>query len=366
MVVAADTVKMDPKALQRVAELFQEQIEQRVHPGAALAVYRHGKQVLDLYGGIADEETGKPVAEDTMFLLFSSTKPIAAACLHLLWERGKLGWDDSVAGHWPEFGQNGKEQVTIRHILTHRGGFPDTPNESTWDKWHDWEFVTQAIERTKPIYEPGKVIAYHPRNFGWVIGELVRRIDGRPIDQFLQEEITGPLSMEDTYVGLPESLEDRVSKEHAMEDCDRMSMVTTYNKPEVHSAVQPAGGGISTARDLARFYAMMVGGGFLDGTRVFRAETIREVTNIQVEGMDHTLERPVQRSLGLSLADVRTGDPSKVNARTFGHGGAGTSVGWGDRDLGLAVGFITNGFRAEHTNTPRLASISQGVRDACR
>ena len=365
MVVAADVVQMDPKALQRVEALFHNQIESRVHPGAALAVYRHGQQVLDLHGGLADQQAAKPVESDTMFVLYSSTKPLAAACLHILWERGKLGWDDLVSGHWPEFGQNGKEQITIRHILTHQGGFPDTPNELTWDKWNDWEFVVNTLEKIKPIFEPGKLIAYHPRNFGWVIAELVQRIDGRPFRQFLREEITAPLGMDDTYVGLPAELESRVSKEHAMEDCDRLTMVTTYNKPEVHLAVQPAGGGIATARDLARFYAMMIGGGYLEGTRVLSQDTVEEVTKLQVEGMDHTLERLVRRSLGLCLGDGRMGSPEKITDSTFGHAGAGTSVGWADPELGLAVGYITNGFRAEHSNTPRLSAISQAVRDAC-
>jgi CubicO group peptidase (beta-lactamase class C family) len=365
MVVAADAVQMDPRALERVEALFHKQIDTGLHPGAALAVYRHGKQVLDLHGGLADQQAGRPVESGTMFVLYSSTKPIAAACLHILWERGKLGWDDLVSGHWPEFAQNGKELITIRHILTHQAGFPDTPSELTWDKWHDWDFVVNTMEKVRPIFEPGKLIAYHPRNFGWVIAELVRRIDGRPIRQFIQEEITGPLGMDDTYLGLPAELESRVSKEHAMEDCDRMTMVTTYNKPEVHAAVQPAGGGIATARDLARFYAMMIGGGYLDGTRVLDEETVAEVTKLQVEGMDHTLERPVSRSLGLTLGDGRMGSPEKIDQRTFGHAGAGTSVGWADPELRLAVGYITNGFRAEHSNTPRLAAISQAVRGAC-
>ena len=151
-----------------------------------------------------------------------------------------------------------------------------------------------------------------------------------------------------------------------MDDCDRMVMVTTYNRPEGHRAVHPAGGGIATARDLARFYAMMCGGGFLDGSGVIKPETVTEVTTLQSEGMDHTLERQVRRSLGLALGDARMGSPGKVPARTFGHGGAGTSVGWADPDLGLAVGFITNGFRAEESNAARLSAISQSVRDACR
>ena len=366
MVVAADTVQMDPGALQRVENLFKQQIEQGTHPGAALAVYRHGKQVLDLYGGVADGQAGHPVAHDTMFVLYSATKPLAAACLHILWERGKLAWDDRVADHWPEFAQNGKSEITIRHILTHQGGFPDTPSELSWEKWQDWDFIARAMEKATPIYEPGNIIAYHPRNFGWVIGVLVQRIDGRPIRQFIEEEITGPLRMQDTFVGLPASLDDRVSKIHAMDDCDRPAMVSTYNRPEVHQAVHPAGGGIATARDVARFYAMMVGGGSLDGARVFSPETVAEITNLQVEGMDHTLERTVSRSLGLALGDGRMGSPEQVTNRSFGHAGAGTSIGWADPDTGLAVAYIANGFRAEQSNTQRLSEISQAVRDACR
>ena len=363
--VPADTVQMDPAGLLRVEELFHRQIDQGLHPGAALAVYRHGRPVLDLHGGVADCELGTPVKADTMFVLYSSTKPLAAACLHILWERGKLGWDDPVAAYWPQFARNGKAGVTVRHVLTHRGGFPDTPSELTWDKWQDWEFVVRAMENTVPIFEPGQTIAYHPRNFGWVIGELVQRIDGRPFPQFLQEEVTGPLGMQDTFVGLPASLEGRVSKEHAMEDCDRPAMVAIYNKPEVHLTVQPAGGGIATARDLARFFAMMASGGCLDGKRILDADTIAEVTSLQSKGLDHTLERHVNRSLGLTLADGRMGSPDKVTPRSFGHGGAGTSVGWADPDLGLAVAYITNGFRAEQSNNQRLSAVSQAVRDAC-
>ncbi len=151
-----------------------------------------------------------------------------------------------------------------------------------------------------------------------------------------------------------------------MEDCDRPTQVSTYNRPEVHQAVQPAGGGIATARDLARFYAMMEQGGTLDGTRVLAPETVAEVTQLQVEGLDLTNERHSRRSLGLSLGDPRMGSSGANDIRTFGHGGAGTSVGWADPDSGLAVGYITNGFRGNDANVPRLTAISQAIRDACK
>ncbi len=360
-----ESAGMDPQALQRVEALFREQIAQGVHPGAGLAVYRRGGLVLDLYGGVADNRLGKPVTADTMFVLYSCTKPLTAACLHLLWERGQVDWDDRVADHWPGFARNGKDTVTVRQVLTHTAGFPDTPAELSWDRWQDWDFVVETMENLTPLYDPGKIIAYHPRNFGWIIGELVQRIDGRPISQFLREEITEPLGMSDTYLGLPVSLEHRVSRVHATDDCDRPSMPSTYNRPGVHQAVQPAGGGIAAPRDLARFFAMMAAGGSLNGTQILENETVAEVTGLQVEGMDHTGGLHVQRSLGLSLADRRMGARDQLTHRSFGHAGAGTSIGWADPDLGLAVAYVTNGFRAENSNTERLSAISQAVRDAC-
>ena len=259
MVVTADSVQMNTEALRATEELFHKQIENGLHPGASLAAYRYGKSVLDLYGGTADIESGKPVNEDTMFVLYSSTKPLAAFGLHVLWERGKLAWDDPVAEYWPEFAKNGKAGVTLRHVLTHQAGFPTTPAELTWDKWRDWDAVVQAMENATAVYEPGAVLAYHPMNFGWVIAELVRRIDGRPFDQFLREELTSPLGMNDTYVGLPPSLEGRVSTIYAMEDADANmraplanlpDLVAMWNRPEVHQAIIPAACGIATARDL--------------------------------------------------------------------------------------------------------------------
>ena len=365
MVVAADTVQMDSQAVGKVENLFQQQIEQGLHPGAALAVYRYGQPVLDLCGGEADRDLGWPVADDTMFVLYSSTKPMAAACLHILWERGLLAWDDAVAKYWPEFAQNGKGGVTIRHILTHQGGFPQTPDELTWDKWRDWNAVVKAMEGATPEFEPGTAMAYHPINFGWVIAEIVQRIDGRPFSTFFREELTGPLGMNDTYVGLPPSLEARVSRIYAMEDADRPETVNTFNRTEVHEAVVPAACGIASASNLARFYAMLERGGALDGAQVLKPETVAEVTKFQLEGDDRSLGRYVYRCLGMFLGSETMGKSRTDDLRSFGHGGAGTSLGWADPDSGLAMAYITNGFRGADSNNARLAAISQAVRDAC-
>jgi CubicO group peptidase (beta-lactamase class C family) len=358
-----DAVAMDSQKLEQVKQLFQRQIDDGLHPGAGLAVYRYGNLVLDIFGGIANTE---PVNADTMFVLMSSTKPLTASCLYMLKERGKVAWDDLVSKHWPEFAQNGKETVTIRHILTHRGGFPQTPESLPWTDWPDWSKVIHAMERATPIYTPGETLAYHPINYGWVLAEIVRRVDGRTFDRFLAEELAGPLGMNNTYVGLPAGLEARVSPMHLMEDdADTSGYSGTFSRPEVLRSIVPAANGVATAGDLARFYAMMERKGSLDGATVIQPATAEEAVEFQVEGIDQTIGLFAQRSLGLALGDERMGKSTGDPLKTFGHGGAGTSIGWADFDSGLAVGYITNGFRGTATNNARLASVSQAVRDAC-
>lgn len=364
--VAAEAVGMDPAGLEEVRRVFYRQIEEGLHPGAGLAVYRYGRLALDLYGGLADSGSGRLVDAGTMFVLFSSTKPLAAACVYRLKERGVLDWDDAVARFWPEFGQGGKEAVTVRHILSHLGGFPDTPAGLPWTDWHDWGKVCAAMERAELKFAPGETLAYHPINYGWVIAELVRRVDGRSFDRFLAEDLAGPLGMGDTYVGLPAGLAGRVSRVHLMEaDADANGYAVTFDRPEVHRVICPGANGIATAGDLARFYAMLERRGTLDGVEALRAETVAEGVALQAEGIDQSLGLFAQRALGLALNDERMGRPTGEPRHTFGHGGAGTSIGWADWDTGLAVGYITNGFRGAEVNNARLAEVSQAVRDAC-
>jgi len=360
---APDAVAMDSQKLEQVKQLFQRQIDEGLHPGAGLAVYRYGNLVLDIHGGIANKE---PVTSETMFVLMSSTKPLTASCLYILKERGKIAWDDLVSKHWPEFAQNGKETVTIRHILTHRGGFPQTPESLPWTDWPDWSKVTRAMEQAPTIYTPGETLAYHPINYGWVIAEIVRRVDGRTFDRFLAEELAAPLGMDNTYVGLPPGLEGRVSPMHLMEDdADTSGYSGIFSEPSVLRSVVPGANGVATAGDLARFYAMMERKGSLDGVTVIQTATAEEAVEFQVEGVDKSTGTFAQRSLGLALGDERMGKSTGDPLKTFGHGGAGTSIGWADFDSGLAVGYITNGFRGSVTNNARLAAISLAVRDAC-
>ncbi len=362
-----DTTGMDPKGLERVKALFQEQIDQGLHPGAAMAVYRRDKLVLDIYGGMADAEAKRPVTGDTLFVIFSSTKPLAAFCWHLLWESGRLELGDRIADHWPEFAQSGKGGVTARHVLTHTGGFPDTPPELTPPMMLNWERAVRAIEEAPLRFQPGEVIAYHSLNFGWVVGEVVRRVDGRPISRFLREEVTGPLGMDDFYLGLPPKEGGRVAKLYAMEDCEVPEAVGLFNQPAVHQAVIPAANGISSARDLARFYAMLAMGGSLDGREIVRSGLVKSLAALQRQGEDALSGDAVKLGLGFAIDDPRMGTQrgSGRYNHSIGHSGLGSSIGWVDLDSRLSVAIITNGVRGDASNIERMRALSEAARDAC-
>ena len=361
---APTETRIDPRGLERVRELFFEQIDAGLHPGAALAVYHHGELVLDLYGGLADKETGRPVDHDTMFVLYSSTKPVTASCLHILWERGKLRWTDHVADHWPEFAQSGKDEVTIGQVLTHRGGFPDSPSHMTWDRWSDWDAAVGPWKNSARTTLPeGSSPTTHATSAGssasWCAALTAvpstalsaRRSPAR------WESMTCISACRSGFcTAFPGSMPWRTATGAAKWN------FTTPRGPPYGAARRRRDLHRQGARPLLRRDA---DGGTLDGVSVMRPETVDEVTAAHSEGIDHSLNRRVIRGMGLALADPRTGDSDKLDPRTFGHAGSGTSVGWANRDTGLAVAYITNGFRAELTNTPRLAAISQAITNAC-
>jgi CubicO group peptidase (beta-lactamase class C family) len=362
--------EIDTRALTEVARLFRDQLSPlRLFPGAALAVYHRGHLVLDLVGGYADTLCGEQVQQQTLFPLFSGTKPLGAVALWQQIERGRLGLDEPVAAHWPAFGQNGKDRVLIRHVLSHRGGFPTTPPELTPDRWGDWDAAMRAIEAMPLDHAPGTVSAYHFLTQHWVCAELVRRLDGRAYRDYLRHEITGPLGLDDTYVGLPVEFEDRVAKLHATDGTDDwgLGVLKMMSGLRLHRFVIPGGSGVATARDMARFYAAIASGGALDGARILRPETVERMLTIEVDGeMDPTFDVPVRRGLGFELGGLT--DPRRhwpgatCTMRTFWHGGFGSSVCWGDRDLGLAMAFMTNGVRRDEAGATARRDLSDAVR----
>ena len=220
---------------------------------------------------------------------------------------------DWIGDRWPAFREGGKEDVTVKHILTHTGGFPETPPELTPEKMVDWDACVAAVAKAPLRFRPGEAIAYHSLNFGWVVGEVLRLVDGRPISQFLREEVTDPLGMKDFYLGLPPSEEHRVAKLYVREEIETPELVGIFNTPAAHQAVIPAGNGISTARDLARFYAMLSMAGTLDGVEVIRPGVIKSAAAVQEKGEDALSGQDVKAGAGL-----RRGRPANGHSTIFG------------------------------------------------
>jgi CubicO group peptidase (beta-lactamase class C family) len=202
----------DP-AFSSIPEILAEQLASGAHHGVAVAVHHRGELVVDVWGGRrgrgADE---KPWTEDTMAVSFSTTKWPAATALHMAMERSGLSYDTPIAQVWPEFGTKGKEKITVRHALCHEAGVPQIRGECK-DVWAlaDWEGMVRMMEGLEPLWEPGTANGYHAINFGWLVGETLRRIDGRHLCQFLAEEITGPLKLDGFYIGTPEEEHGRLA-----------------------------------------------------------------------------------------------------------------------------------------------------------
>ncbi len=353
-----------------VERRFRDQLSPlRLFPGAALAVYAGGRLVLDLHGGLADTQRGEPVTADTLFPLFSGTKPFSAVALWQLIERGWLALDEPVATHWPAFGQNGKTRVLIRHLLSHRGGFPTTPAELTPERWCEQDAVLAMVAAMPLEHEPGSVSAYHFLTQQWVCAELIHRLDGRTFPEYLLQEITGPLGMADTHVGLAQVHEHRFARLHATDGTDTWGLdgLRQLNRIALHRLVVPGASGVSTARDMARFYSAIAAGGALDDARILRPDTVARMLATEVDGdTDVTFDVPIRRGLGFELgglSDPRRHWPGATSTvRTFWHGGFGSSLCWGDSDLHLAMAFLTNGMRRDEAGAAARRDMSDAVR----
>ncbi len=377
--VEPESVGVDSKKLDEMARSFAAACDAgELFGGAQMAVYRKGRKVLDVGGGIARRRTNLPVTPDTMFVIFSSTKGLAALAMLILYERMKFHYDEPVVKYWPEFASKVPEKasITIRQIMGHRGGFPNGPEWLTARFWPDREAIRQALIEVPLAWTPGEKNGYHAMNFGHMVNELIERIDGRDCGRFLAGEVFAPLGLKDLYVGLPddEALEERVAwveqgqqpltaaqatgvaasgaqaegaaagRRTAVIDeahAATPELSQPFNRPVIHRAVLPAGGGIGTARDLARVYAALALGGELDGLKLVSKEGLRHCTTPTTRPgeIDQTIRMPMRWGTGWHMGSTAAGS----SIRTFGHGGAGGQMGMADPDRGLAFGFTTTG-----------------------
>ena len=183
---------------------FERNFSERGEIGAAVTAYWHGEAVIDLWGGEADRRDHTPYAEDTLQLVFSTTKGVTAIAANLLVQRGELDLDQKVAHYWPGFAQAGKADIPVRWLLSHRAGLPWVDGEMTLDQALDWDYVIDALERQAPVWEPGTQHGYHATTYGWLVGEVIKRIAGKSVGTYLRDEIAGPLGL-DTWIGVPAS-----------------------------------------------------------------------------------------------------------------------------------------------------------------
>ncbi len=361
----------------RLERLFDNHLTVGLHHGAQLAVYTDGELVVDRAGGVA-EPGGKPLAPRRRMVFFSCTKPLTAACVHHLIESGELAYDDTIREYWPAFAEPGtdKAEITVRHVLSHQGGFPFGPFDARPDRWTDWEAAVAAMEDIDLSFEPGSTAAYHALNYGWVLGELVRRVSGERIGEYLQTHVLDPLGMDETYLGLPDAIQDDVATLVGFEEFDRArepdvefgsnrgDAAANFNQEAFHRAEMPAANAVGTARDLARFYACLANGGELDGVRILEPETVEAATDLQIAvAHDDTIGGPRRYAMGFHLAGTPTDSyGSLAPPSTFGHGGLGSSISWADPDIGLAMAYVTNGIRDGYEQRARANEIGDAVR----
>jgi len=331
-----------------VAEAFARNFAERGELGAAFSAHAGGELVVDLWGGLADRHRDVPWRHDTLVGVFSGTKGLVATCLLLLLERGALELDAPVSRYWPEFAAQGKQDILVRHVVSHRAGLPGLLTPVSVEEATDDVRMAQLLAGQPPLVPPGSKPCYHAMTFGWLCGELIRRVDGRSVGRFLREEIAGPLDLE-LWIGLPDREEHRVAVlersdafagEHASavgdRDADPIGWSIWSNPPRFsggelaanarrwHAAEIPATNGIVAARSLARLYGCLACGGELDGVRLLAPETIAEGRRCLSRGHDPYLDAPVAFGTGFKVQTHEMGLGPAADA--FGHAGAGGSV----------------------------------------
>jgi CubicO group peptidase (beta-lactamase class C family) len=353
--------------------------------GVQVAAYLDGRLVVDTWGGLADAEAGRPVEGDTLFNMFSVTKPLAATSLHIQVARGLVDYDAKVTDYWPEYGANGKGSTTVRDILTHRAGIPQMPEGVTPALMCDWDWMTSELAKLTPLAPPGEKALYLSMTFGRLVGEIVRRTDParRTIGQFIREEIALPLNAPDIWVGLPDEQAGRVAKLvnaappvppeylpplYTASMPPQVDLIPeVFEQPAVRRAAIAGVGGIFTARSCARFWAMIAQGGALDGVRILPADLVATFNTPRAHSDEPD---PVMfgMALPLGIAGFWLGGPNPPvaaakHSRALCHPGAGNSIAFADPETKLAVAIAHNRMQAPRSREEDTALI---IADAVR
>jgi CubicO group peptidase (beta-lactamase class C family) len=366
-----------------VRDAFAANFAEDGEVGAAVCVLRDGAPVVDLWGGLADPDTRRAWQPDTLAIVFSTTKGITAACIARLVERGLIELDAPVARYWPEFAANGKADITVRDVMTHQAGLAEVEGSFTLEQVAAGDRVVEALARQAPQWPPRSRHGYHARSYGWLLGELVRRVTGRRFGAVLASEIAAPLGQErDLFVGLPAEQDGRVARTlPAPEPAgDALTLRLKFMGPDtplgrvlsgpsglfdygemwntrlLRGAEMPSSNGIATARALARVYAALVGP--VGGVRLLQPATVLHFRKLQVDGPDAVLMLPTRFGTGFALPPMLGADCPPA---CFGHPGAGGSLAFADPEQRLGFAYAMNQLHFGMAQDPRAARLVRAL-----
>ncbi|MEV0390790.1 serine hydrolase domain-containing protein [Nonomuraea sp. NPDC050643] len=354
-----------------VREAFERNFTDGGEVGAGLAVYRHGRPVVDLWGGEADPGTHRPWTRDTIAAIASTCKTFASGALLRLVERGEVDLEAPVARYWPEFAQNGKSAITVRTLLAHRAGLPSMHMRPiTWEDLRDWTPITETLAAAAPEWPPGTRHGYHGVTIGHLAGEIVRRVSGMRLSAFLEAEITGPLGL-DCYVRVPDAALPRLATMvlpdeqavqlgmqvpemadfvQALGDPDTLSYRAFYgsvtqewddsNNPRTYQVESPSMDGVASAHSLARYFAAMIGE--VDGIRLFSPWLVDKIHTPQSDGIDELLKVRTAWGLGFLVPGGPFWPAPEDLTGLFGGSGATGSFAFADPERGMGFGYVPN------------------------
>lgn len=377
------------KGFEPVRQAFIENFTRRGELGGACCIYQDGEKVVDLWGGVRDRASGEPWREDTMVVVHSTTKGMAAMVMALAHSRRWLDYEARVCTYWPEFAQNGKERITVRQLLAHQAGLFAFDEKVDREVVADLDRLAGIMARQRPIWEPGERQAYHAISLGFYEGEIIRRVDPahRTLGQVFDQEIAKPLGVE-FYIRVPESIPDArlawleppslwkrltgLPLSLTLAALNRRSVVyrslvanpgtTFYLDPHrviARNLEAPSGGGVGTARGIARAYGVFATGGRELGLRPETIEALMAPATPARHGFfDECFDGPAKFSLGFMKPSesIRFG-----HASAFGAPGAGGSMGYADPDVGIGYGYVTNRMGMRLEGDPRDLALRAAI-----
>jgi CubicO group peptidase (beta-lactamase class C family) len=343
-----------PPRFAAVTDAFAANFEAGLELGARFTLVEAGEVVLDICGGFADRALTKPFGPRTLVPIFSSTKAIATLLVARLVDQGKLDYGQTVASVWPEFGQAGKAAITVEQVLSHQAGLSGFPDPMDPAEWFDWDAICARLAAMAPLWPPGTASGYHPITFGYLAGEIFRRVEGRTMGTALRDDLAAPFGL-DLWIGLPDAEFDRVcelQRPNALPDfghrnaATRAAFLTPWSQPGGRSQAEwrrmeiPSANGHVTGDSLARLMGALANDGWLDGEDILSPSLIAEAARQRIRGQDLVL--PFEMSWGAGFMRNETVHPWGPGNATFGHSGWGGSCAFADPERKLAGAYVMN------------------------